>query len=195
MDGTYDEIQSKINEFLGQQKYENTIYSEINKYITIYKKNYLKAQRIVFDVYMKMNEYFYTFFYSSSINSRTDFIYSNDFERLFIGKIKNDIYCQTLLINLNEINTFEMFEEIKRDDDKILFYGFLKILYKNNQKQEIKICEDMKLYLEQFVLLLNGKLNDINEMKKIIITIIQHHNLNFLHIIIIIIVVYCLLFK
>ena len=166
MDGTYDEIQSKINEFLGQQKYENTIYSEINKYITIYKKNYLKAQRIVFDVYMKMNEYFYTFFYSSSINSRTDFIYSNDFERLFIGKIKNDIYCQTLLINLNEINTFEMFEEIKRDDDKILFYGFLKILYKNNQKQEIKICEDMKLYLEQFVLLLNGKLNDINEMKK-----------------------------
>ena len=168
LDGTYDETQLKINEFLGQQKYENNIYDEINKYITIYQKNYLKNKKKVFDIYMKMNEYFYTFFYSdSSLDSRTDFIYSNDFERLFIGNVKNDAYSKTLLINLNEINTFEMFEEIKNDDDgKNYYYDYLKIFNKNNQKEEIKICENKKLYLEKFVLLLNGKLNDINEMKK-----------------------------
>ena len=167
VDGTLDETQLKINEFLGQQKYENTIYDEINKYITIYQKNYLKDHKKVFDIYMKMNEYFYTFFYSdSSLDFRTDFIYSNDFERLFIGKVNNDAYSKTLLINLNEINTFEMFEEIKKEDGRSYSYGFLKILYKNNQKEEIKICENKKLYLEKFVLLLNGKLNDINEMKK-----------------------------
>ena len=167
MIGNCDEMQLKINEFLGQQKYKNTIYDEINKYITIYQKNYLKEEKNVFDIYMKMNEYFYTFFYSdSSLDTRTDFIYSEDFERLFIGKIKDDIYSKTLLINLNEINTFEMFEQTRNISGKTYYYGYLKILNKKNQKQEIEICENQKLYLEKFVLLLNGKLNDINEMKK-----------------------------
>ena len=165
---TNDEIQLKINEFLGQQRYENNIYDEINKYITIYQKNYLKDSKKVFDIYMKINEYFYTFFYSgSSFDNRTDFIYSKDFERLFIGTVNIDKYTKTLLINLEEINTFEMYEEAISGDESTYYYDYLKILYKNNQEEKIKICEKKKLYLEKFVLLLNGKLNDINEMKKI----------------------------
>lgn len=35
-----EEIRLKIDKFLGRQKYENTIYDEIDKYITIYQKNY-----------------------------------------------------------------------------------------------------------------------------------------------------------
>ena len=162
-----NEIQLEIDEFLGQKKYENNIYDEINKYNSLYKKNYLEDTRKVFDIYMKINEYFYTFFYSdSSVDDRTDFIYSTDFQRLFIGEISKDKYKKTLLINLNEINSFEMFEEKKIVRKKgTVDLGYLKIFYQNEQKEEILICKNNKLYLEKFVLLLNGKLNDINEMK------------------------------
>ena len=152
---------------LGQQKYENKIYDEINKYISLYKKNYLRDIKKTFDIYMKINDYFYTFFYSVSfMDSRTDFIYSNDFERLFIGAVNNEKYFKTLLINLNEINAFEMYEEKNFDNDEPCYLDCLKVMYKNGQQEQIRICQDNKLYLEKFVLLLNGKLKEINEMKK-----------------------------
>ena len=60
-----------------------------------------------------------------------------------------------------------MFEEKKSDSEGEKYDLFcLKIMYKNEEKEEIIICRNNKLYLEKFVLLLNGKLNDINEMKK-----------------------------
>ena len=166
--GTHNEIQLKIDEFLGQQKYENNIYNEINKYITLYQKNYSKDIKKIFDVYMKINEYYYTFFYSNlSVDHRTDFIYSKDFERLFIGVVEKGKYSKTFLINLCEIKGFEMIEKGETYGDDTRYLDFLFILYKNDNKEEtIKIGEDKKLYLEKFVLLLNGKLNDINEMKK-----------------------------
>ena len=109
--GSENEIQLKIDEFLKQEKYENNIYDEINKYIILYKKNYLKDTKKVFDIYMKINDYFYTYFYSNDyVDNRTDFIYSNDFERLFIGKIYKNTYNKSLVINLNEIIRFEIFE-------------------------------------------------------------------------------------
>ena len=169
LDGDCNEIQLKIDQFLGQQKYENNIYDEINKYRGQNGSNYLNVQKKIFAPYMKINEYFYTFFYMySTVIYRTDFIYSNDFERLFIGKVSYARYSKTLLINLNEVNTFEMFEEEKSDGDSPSFMsGSLKIIYKNQKTEEIAgICRDKKFYLEKFVLLLNGKLNDINEMKK-----------------------------
>ena len=111
---------------------------------------------------MKINEYFYTFFnYNYSIDSRTDFIYSNDFGRLFIGKINKDKYSKTLLINLNEVNKFEMLEKNEGNDDESYTVGYLRIMYINEQKEEIAICKNNILYLEKFILLLNGKLNDI----------------------------------
>jgi len=157
-----NEIQLKIDEFLGQKKFENNIYDEIDKYNSLYKKNYSNVIKKTFDTYMKINEYFYTFFYSYySKDSRTDFIYSNDFGRLFIGKINKNKYNKTLLINLNEVNKFEMFEKNEGNDDESYTVGYLRIMYINKPKEEISICRDKTLYLEKFILLLNGKLNDI----------------------------------
>ena len=157
-----NEIQLKIDEFLGQKKYENNIYDEIDKYNSLYKKNYSNVIKKTFDTYMKINEYFYTFFYSYySKDSRTDFIYSNDFGRLFIGKINKDKYNKTLLINLNEVNIFEMLEKDESYEDESYTVGYLRIMYINKPKEEISICRDKTLYLEKFILLLNGKLNDI----------------------------------
>ena len=162
LNSTENEIQLKIDEFLGQKKFENNIYDEINKYNSSYNKNYSNDIKKIFDIYMKINEYFYTFFYSDdSVYSRTDFIYSNDFGRLFIGKIFKDKYNKTLLINLNEINKFEMFEKHESDENTSYTVGYLRIMYINEQKEEISICRDKTLYLEKFILLLNGKLNDI----------------------------------
>jgi len=159
---TENEIQLKNDEFLGQKKYENNIYDEIDKYNSLYNKNYSNDIKKTFDIYMKINEYFYTFFYSDkSVYSRTDFIYSNDFGRLFIGGIYKDKYNKTLLFNLNEINKFEMFEEKKSDDDGSYIEGYLRIIYIYEQKEEISISRNKTLYLEKFILLLNGKLNGV----------------------------------
>ena len=138
-----NEIQLKIDEFLGQRKYENNIYDEIDKYNSLYKKNYSNDMKKTFDIYMKINEYFYTFFYYNySIDSRTDFIYSNDFGRLFIGKIFKDKYNKTLLINLNEINKFEMFEKHESDENTSYTVGYLRIIYiYMNKKKKLQYAK------------------------------------------------------
>ena len=64
LNSTENEIQLKIDEFLGQKKFENNIYDEIDKYNSSYNKNYSNDIKKIFDIYMKINEYFYTFFYS-----------------------------------------------------------------------------------------------------------------------------------
>ena len=162
--GNYDETRVKIDNFLGERNYENNICDEINKYISLYNKNYKKDEKKLFDKYMKITDHFYTFlFYGDHRNKRTDFIYSDDFERLFIGEIAHYRYINTLLFNLSEIESFEMIEE--GDDD--LQYYYIQINDKNHQQSQIYIGGYYvnKNYLEKFVLLLNGKLNDINETK------------------------------
>jgi len=148
---------------LGERNYENNICDEINKYISLYNKNYKKDEKKLFDKYMKITDHFYTLFYSKDKNDRYDFIYSDDFERLFIGKVNGSRYFKTLLFNLSEIDSFEMVEE---GDSDITNY-YIQINDKNHQQSQIKI-NDYYLNrndLEKFVLLLNGKLNDINETK------------------------------
>ena len=168
--GDDDKIQLKIDEFLEQQKYENNIYDEIDKYNSLNQKNYKNIKKNSLDIYMKYNEYFYTYFYSNFVLKnktrsdsiykkeridRTDFIYSNDFERLFIGQVNINKYNKTLLINLNEINKFELYEEKNDYGDYSYNYGFLKIMYKNEKKEEIRICCNATYSLEKFILLLN----------------------------------------
>ena len=162
--GNYDETRVKIDNFLGERNFENNICDEINKYISLYNKNYEKDEKKLFDKYMKITDHFYTFlFYGEHKNKRTDFIYSDDFERLFIGEVNHYRYKNTLLFNISEIESFEMVEE--GDDD--LQYYYIQINDKNHQQSQIYIGGYYvnKNYLEKFVLLLNGKLNDIMKKK------------------------------
>jgi len=157
----YDQIKIKIDNFLGERNYENNICDEINKYISLYNKNYKKDEKKLFDKYMKITDHFYTLFFDIKYNNkRTDFIYSNDFERLFIGKVNGSRYKKTLLLNLSEIDSFEMVE--KGDDEMV--YNYIQINYKNQQQTQIFVCS-YNGYLAKFVLLLNGKLNEINAKK------------------------------
>ena len=159
--GNYDETRVKIDNFLGERNFENNICDEINKYISLYNKNYEKDEKKLFDKYMKITDHFYTLFFDIKYNNkRTDFIYSNDFERLFIGKVNGSRYKKTLLLNLSEIDSFEMVE--KGDDEMV--YNYIQINYKNQQQTQIFVCS-YNGYLAKFVLLLNGKLNEINAKK------------------------------
>ena len=152
-----------------QQKYHNYIYDEIGKYIRLYNKNFLNNEKFLLNKYMKINNYFYTFFYYSPFkNERADFIYSNDFRRLFIGEVNGSKYKKTLLVNLNDINSFELHEVIKSNSESDDYHYYLKINYKNTQNTkntkntQIKMGKNSdKRYAEKFILLLNGKLNDL----------------------------------
>lgn len=88
---------------------------------------------------MKINEYYYTFFYTKeTFFLRTDFIYSKDFERLFIGKVifGGELYSNTFLVNLCEIKEFEY------------KYGFtyIYICYKNENKKKMKFKWVVKVF-------------------------------------------------
>lgn len=157
--GNYDEIKIKIDNFLGPQNYENNIYDEINKYNSLYNKNYESDEKKLIHKYMKISEHFYTFFLFKK--KRIDFIYSDDFERLFIGEVNDSKYNNTLLFNIREIDSFEM---VEKDGDEDTEY-FLQINDKNYKQSQISMGLNYqnKNYLPKFILLLNGKLNDINE--------------------------------
>ena len=166
--GNYYELQLKFDNFLGQQKYENLIYEEIDKYSRLYNKNFSNQQINLVDNCMKITDHFYTFIKNISFtNKRVDFIYSNDFERLFIGEVNGSKYKKTLLVNLSQINSFEISVVIKELSESNDYIYSLKINYKDYRKDEISMGKNLQRdYLDKFVLLLNGKLNDINEMKK-----------------------------
>ena len=160
--GNYNEIKIKIDNFMGQQNFENNICDEINKYICLYDKNYEKHEKKLFDKYMKITDHFYSFLFYVQ-HKRIDFIYSDDFGRLFIGEVNGSRYKNTLLFNLSEIDSFEMVANIDEDDSNY----YLKINDKNHQQSQIYIggYYVSQKYLEKFILLLNGKLKDINEKK------------------------------
>ena len=163
--GNYNEIKIKIDNFMGQQNFENNICDEINKYISLYDKNYEKHEKKLFDKYMKITDHFYSFLFYVQ-HKRIDFIYSDDFGRLFIGEVNGSRYKNTLLFNISEIDSFEMVANV--DEDSSNYY--IKINDKNHQQSQISIYGigsyyASKNYLEKFILLLNGKLKDINEKK------------------------------
>ena len=164
--GNYDEIKIKIDNFFGQQYYENNIYDEINKYIDLNNMHYEKDEKKLFDKYMKITDHFYTlFFYDANKNKRIDFIYSDDFERLFIGEVNGLIYKKTFLFNLNEIDYFRMSKTGTGNDDITHYY--IQIYDKNHRKSEIHMGYYVnEKSLPKFILLLNGKLKDINEKNK-----------------------------
>ena len=159
-----------FDRFVEQQRFENNIIDEINKYARLYNKSHLlSSEKILIDKYMKFTEHFYTLIISQfSTERRVDFVYSNDFERLFIGLVNKTNYIKTFLIYCSQIDKFEVYDKKITTEDSIDYDYYLKIVYKSRQPEQIKIFDSYSdsTYLYKMVLLLNGKLNDLREMKK-----------------------------
>ena len=156
--------------FVEQQKFENNIIDEINKYARLYNKShFISSEKILLDKYMKFTEHFYTLIISQfSYERRVDFVYSNDFERLFIGLVNKTNYINTFLIHCSQIDKFEVYSKKIATEDSDYNDYYLKIIYNSQQPEQIKIfnSDSDSIYLNKMVLLLNGKLNDLRKKKE-----------------------------
>jgi len=169
--GEQRDLELNLMNFIGT-KFENKIKDEIDLYVP--KKN---NNEIVFplnhfnqcnEIFVKISEHFYMFynyFYlriskSNESFERLDWIYTNDFDRIFIGVVKNDTsYVNTFIYNTNTIDKFIL--EIK--DGKYCF----KILLKDGTNAEIcRYKRDQEKNLNTFIYLINGQINKINNVNQ-----------------------------
>lgn len=89
---------------------------------------------------------------------RIDIIYSKNFDKIFIGVVKNDTtYINRLIIIINTIDKFIMTMESESNNFQVLL---------KDRGSKIEICtflHQKKDSLENLIFFLNGKLEDINE--------------------------------
>ena len=115
-------LQLMIEDFIGK-KFNNNIEEEINLYVPNYnniQQNILFSLNLpIFhattDIFIKLSEHFYMFYNYPYLGNgagnenfkRLDWIYTNNFERIFIGVVKNDTsYVNTFIYNIESIDKF-----------------------------------------------------------------------------------------
>ena len=161
--GKENDLNTTFSSFI-ENKFENNIEEEINLYSSL---NPLKQFYTRFhsnsDIFVKISEHFYIFYnyaylrdnHSNESFQRLDWIYTNDFDRIFIGVVGNDTtYVNNFIFNINSI-------------DKIIFevrFGehCLKTVLKDGQN--IEICRYKNIdrkELEIFINLINGQIYKI----------------------------------
>ena len=89
---------------------------------------------------------------------RLDIIYSNDYDKIFIGKVIDETsYSSTNLFNLNDIDKFVL-QKYKAKERGFHLLAF----YKGNTIPNAEICyiEDVQSELEGLVHILNERLNN-----------------------------------
>ena len=89
---------------------------------------------------------------------RLDIIYSNDYDKIFIGNVKKETsYASTNLFNLNDIDKFVL-QKYKAKERGFHLLAF----YKGNTIPNAEICyiEDVQSELEGLVHILNERLNN-----------------------------------
>ena len=162
--------------FLGINSSGGSIYNEINSYMPDSKektdKGTVNLPKINYQQFLKLSEHYYCYLtydlnYKVVTNEnfqRIDWIYSENYDQIFIGVVKNDkSYLNTLTYNSNLINRYVL--ELK--GDKYL----LKIIF--HDSTEAQICQFKKNFqeysyyslnenLNALLYLLNGQLNKIN---------------------------------
>ena len=165
--GDYNGLQLKLNNFKGFE-FKNQILNEMQLYVSITNRNrYMFGEKNykIIDQFIKLSDNFYCYFNfdfleeSSSKNNfeRIDWIYSNIFDRIFIGVVKNNnTYLNTFTDNINSINKFIL----EMNNEKYLF----KVLLKDGNS--LKICEFIKEEekgenLNNFIYFINGQINNI----------------------------------
>ena len=93
----------KLKNFLPNNNYKNNIEIEIDKYKNKYKYkekpiiNHFSFDHInFFPKRIKISELFYSFRFQNENFQRIDIIYSKNFDKIFIGVVKNDTTYITL---------------------------------------------------------------------------------------------------
>lgn len=169
--GTNQDLELKLVNFIGN-KFNNNIEEEIKLYVPNYNEQRNIALPINFhfpffgrptDTFIKISDHFYMFYnYSYLLGKsgkesfqRLDWIYTNDFDRIFIGVVKNDTsYVNTFTYTIESIDKFVL--EIR--EGKLC----LKIILKNGFDTEIcRYTREKDKDLNTFLYLINGQINKI----------------------------------
>lgn len=168
--GNNKEIESNLTRF-GKGKFENKIKNELEKYDPDYKKaSEFSTFNDVSKQILKLTETFYSFFayeFNSMKSSskenfqRIDWIFSQNFDRLFIGVVKNDTsYKNKFTYSLSEIDKFI----ILLRNGKYIFQIYLK------GGNTVDICtfnyQEINT-LNSFIYLINGQIKDKANCKNI----------------------------
>jgi hypothetical protein len=171
--GNKKEIESKLS------KYINNIFdNKINDELKLYVPNlehfngnrffyHIMPDRKGFGQMIKISDYYYiyyTYTYYSDNNysemfRRIDWVYSKNFDRLFIGVVKDDNYLKSGTYNINEIDKFVLISNIYNNNA----YSF-KVCLKDGRNEDI--CEFQrqdKTVLDCFIYLINGQKNNITK--------------------------------
>jgi hypothetical protein len=169
--GESRQLELKLIDFIGN-KFENKIKDEIDLYVPKQNSKIIGLSfNIIYhnrDVFVKISDHFYMFYNYNYLNNsksnenfeRLDWIYSNDFDRIFFGVVKNDSsYVNTFIYNTNTIDKFVL--EIR--DGKFCF----KILLKDGTNTEIcRYNREQENNLNTFIYLINGQINKINNVNQ-----------------------------
>ena len=163
-------IASNLNNFT-DFKFENKIIEELEIYEPNFKKDKFKRfigiNRVDDITYyiVKVSEYLYIYYsynyyydYTKEEKfERLDWVYSNNFDRIFLGVVKNSSsYKITFTYDINTIDKFCI-------ESKDKWY-FLKVMLNSGIYENIcKFTKKQDRNLNHFLYLINGHINKINK--------------------------------
>ena len=159
-----EKLENKLNNFICTKNFKDPFSIDMQTYLNSYlniEKNKRPSSRIN---HIKYSDYFFTFIFNyfsethfRSVRGviRIDFIYSKNFDIIFIGVVKNDekSYAKTFEFKIDNIDKF-IFQNF---EDNTGFY--LKVIFKDKQIQDIWPIENKNQFdLEGLIYLLNERL-------------------------------------
>jgi len=168
-----DQLELQLKNF-SETEFKNRIKEEIELYIP--KPNFKHARyannynNLIDRFFVKLSDHLYmlyTYPYlevnkSDQTFERLDWIYTKDFDRIFIGVVKDDSsYFNNFIFSTDTIDklVLEIFGE----------YYSLKIILKTGTRTEIcKFLKEKKMQLEIFIKFINGQINKINNVNQVI---------------------------
>jgi hypothetical protein len=168
------ELESKLSDFINEA-FKNKIFEELNKYVPKFENNNTnmpiakyKINQKCFDQIIKLSDYYYVYYTynyfldsnDSEIFQRIDWIFSKNFDSIFIGVVKEDNYLKSEMYKINEIDKFV----ITINKNKYTF----KVCLKDGRNEDI--CEFLKQdkqVLDSFIYLINGQINNLTKIEKI----------------------------
>ena len=122
---------------------------------------------IIYIIFMIIFNFIYIYFLIKRLNSniRIDIVYSNNFDRIFIGLVKynEEAFTNTFLFEISSIEKF-ILEQIDKDKNKYTNKkNNLKVILKNGEIRTICQINENQGVLEGLIFILNEKLNNKNE--------------------------------
>ena len=164
--GTHKQLENRLNNYINSKNYNNAIDQFEFKYIPKNRDQFLyfcKSKCVKFcDNFITFffNRYQYEYNYDDQA-VRIDFIYSESFDRIFIGVVQNyqKSYIKTFLFNTNTIDKFIL------QANQLEGYDLRIMLKENNEIQTIwQIKKERQDDLEGLAFLLNERFANNNDI-------------------------------